>query len=113
MIDGTATPNETPGLVAASDPTPNERCTPGSSFMDELTEEQRETLGQIAIGFDGGHNEHRLAMLAERGLIVGYRETLDGRPPVEVVRWDVPTWAHIEWARWCANQPDDEEPAPA
>ncbi len=81
-----------------------------ASFMDDLTERQREVFGQICIGQDNGHHPRTLAVLAERGLIVGYRDVLDGHPPVEIVRWDVPTPVHIEWARWCAEQPDEEGP---
>lgn len=83
--------------------------TPAKSFMDELTEHQRHVFGLIAINQDGGHDERTLVVLAERGLIVGYRETLPGWPPVEVVRWDVPSWAHIEWAQWCSEQPGEED----
>ncbi len=76
--------------------------------MDALTEAQRTVLGNIAIGFDGGHDPRTLLALAERGLIVGYRQTLPGRPPVEVTRWEVPIGVHIAWAEWCAAQPDVE-----
>ena len=76
--------------------------------MDALTEQQRRVLSQIAIGFDGGHHERVLVALAEQGLIVGYRQTLPGFPPVEVVRWEVPVDVHIQWAEWCAAQPDEE-----
>jgi hypothetical protein len=78
------------------------------SFMDSLTERQREVLSAIAINQDGGHDPQILRALAERELIFGYREKLPGWPPVEVVRWEMPVWAHIEWARWCAEQPDEE-----
>jgi hypothetical protein len=78
--------------------------------MDELTERQREVFGQICIGQDGGHHPRTLAALAERGLIDSYRELWDGRPPVEIVRWYVPVPVHMEWARWCAEQPDGDGP---
>jgi hypothetical protein len=77
--------------------------------MDALTEPQRTVLGNIAIGVDGGHNPRTLAALAERGLIVGYRQTTPGFPPVEVTRWEMPIGVHIQWAEWCAAQPDEEE----
>ena len=79
-----------------------------ASFMDDLNDRQRDVFGQICIGHDAGHHPRVLRSLAERGLIVGYREVLDGHPPVEIVRWEVPIPAHIEWARWCAEQPDEE-----
>lgn len=81
-----------------------------TSFMDTLTVRQRDVFGQICIGLDGGHNPRILKVLAERGLIVGYRELLDGHLLVEVIRWDVLPWAHIEWANWCAEQPDEVAP---
>jgi len=73
-----------------------------------LTESQRAVLGNIAIGFDGGHDLRVLFALAERGLIVGFRQTLPGFPPVEVTRWEMPIGVHIQWAQWCADQPDEE-----
>ncbi len=76
--------------------------------MDSLTERQREVFGLICIGQDRGHHPRTLKVLAERGLIVGYRDVLDGHPPVEIIRWDVPIPVHMEWARWCAGQPDEE-----
>ncbi len=80
------------------------------SFMDSLTDRQREVFGLICIGQDQGHHPRVLKALAERGLIVGYRDVLAGHPPVEIVRWDVPVPVHMEWARWCAEQPDEEAP---
>jgi hypothetical protein len=80
-----------------------------ASFMDSLTERQRDVFGLIAIGVDVGHNPRTLVALAKRGLIVGHRETLPGHPPVRVVRWEVPLPVHIEWAQWCSEQPDSEE----
>lgn len=77
--------------------------------MDALTERQRFVLGNIAIGLDGGHHPRTLVALAEKGLIVGHRETLPGHPPVEVTRWEVPVDVHIQWAEWCAAQPDEED----
>ncbi len=77
--------------------------------MDTLTERQQYVLGSIAIGQDGGHHPRTLQVLAERGLIVGHRVQLAGMPPVEVVRWEVPIDVHIQWAEWCAAQPDDED----
>lgn len=76
--------------------------------MEALTERQRFVLGSIAIGLDAGHHERVLVALAEKGLIVGYRQVLPGWPPVEVVRWEVPIGVHIQWAEWCTAQPDEE-----
>lgn len=76
--------------------------------MDALTERQRFILGQIAIGFDGGHHPQMLRFLAERGLIVGRTVRMGGTPAVDVTRWEVPLDVHIQWAAWCAQQPDEE-----
>lgn len=79
------------------------------SFMDSLTERQRDVFGLIAIGQDGGHNPRTLAALERRGLIREWRKELAGQPPVMVLRWEVPLPLHIEWARWCAEQPDEKD----
>lgn len=77
--------------------------------MDALTPKQREVLGQIACNNDQGHPLVTLLALAKRGLIVGWREELPGRPPMQVTRWEVPIDVHIQWAAWCAKQLDSEE----
>lgn len=77
--------------------------------MDALTVRQQEVLGQIACGFDQGHPEATLLALARRELIVGYEDELPGWPPVRVARWEVPVNIHIQWAAWCAAQPDSKE----
>jgi hypothetical protein len=79
--------------------------------MAALTPAQRDVLGLIAINQDAGHHPATLAALAQRGLIVGYRQTLPGFPPVEITRWEVPVDVHIQWAEWCAAQPDEEAEA--
>lgn len=76
--------------------------------MDDLTGEDRDVLNQIAIGQDAGHPDTVLTALAELGLIVGHEQTLPGWPPVQVVRWEMPIGVHIQWAQWCADQPDEE-----
>ncbi|GAA2347417.1 hypothetical protein GCM10010170_034990 [Dactylosporangium salmoneum] len=76
--------------------------------MDALTSRQRDTLSRIACGLDTGNHPAPLKVLAEKGLIVGHRQQLPGVPPVEVVRWEVPLDVHIQWAAWCAAQPDEE-----
>jgi hypothetical protein len=77
--------------------------------MDALTTRQRDTLSRIAVGLDGGNHPAPLKVLAEKGLIVGRRELLPGMPPVEIVRWELPLDVHIQWAAWCAEQPDGED----
>lgn len=79
--------------------------------MDALTEAQRNVLGLIAIGQDGGHNPRTLAVLERLGLIVGH----DGQVstplgPMQVRRWDVPVAVHIQWCEWCSTQVDEEAP---
>lgn len=80
-----------------------------NSFMDDLSEGQRDVLSAIAVGQDQSHNPRTLLVLAARNLIVGHHERLPGTPPVDVVRWEVPLPVHIEWAQWCSEQPDGEE----
>lgn len=75
--------------------------------MVALTRPQREVLDQIAVGQDGGHHPRVLAVLEAKGLIVGY-DTVEGHPPLHVTRWEVPLSVHIQWAEWCAQQPDEE-----
>lgn len=77
--------------------------------MAALTAAQRDVLGQIAISQDGGHHPKVLAALEDKGLIVGYRQMLGGHPPLEVIRWVLPIGVHIQWAAWCAEQPDEED----
>lgn len=77
--------------------------------MAALTPAQRDVLGLIAVGEDGGHHPKVLAALAAKGLIVGYLENLGGNPPMTVVRWEVPIHIHMQWAQWCAEQPDEED----
>jgi hypothetical protein len=76
--------------------------------MDALSLRQREVLGEIAIGQDGGHNKRILQVLAEKGLIVGYQQALPGHPPVTVTRWEVPLDVHIQWCEWCTQRVDEE-----
>lgn len=77
--------------------------------MDALTARQRDVLSDIACGLDRGHPPKVLAALAGKDLIVGREETLPGHPPVRITRWEVPIDVHMQWAAWCAQQPDAEE----
>jgi hypothetical protein len=77
--------------------------------MDGLTSRQQDTLSSIAVGLDTLHHPAVLRALAEKGLIVGHRMQLPGWPSVEVVRWEVPIDVHMQWAAWCAAQPDEED----
>lgn len=75
--------------------------------MDRLTPTQRDVLGQIALGNDGGHNPRTIAALKRMGLIVGHLD--DGESfGVRVTRYELPIPVHMQWCEWCANQPDDE-----
>jgi hypothetical protein len=76
--------------------------------MSALTGPQQDVLGQIAIGFDQGHPPKTLVVLAAKGLISGHQEMVPGFPPVRVTRWTVPVNIHVQWAAWCAAQPDDD-----
>lgn len=75
--------------------------------MDALTPAQRDVLGAIACGQDGGHHPKTLAVLERLGLIAGHEIAMAGWPPVTVTRWEVPLDVHIQWAAWCAAQPDE------
>jgi phosphomannomutase len=77
--------------------------------MNALPGAQQLVLSAIAIGHDRGHHERTLQALAGKGLIVGHRVLLPGTPPVEIVRWEVPLDVHIQWAAWCAEQPDEDD----
>lgn len=75
--------------------------------MDALTARQREVLGEIACGQDGGHPTATLEALERKGLIVGFLARCQGWPPVIITRWQVPLDVHMQWAQWCADQPGD------
>lgn len=67
-----------------------------------LTKSQFRVLGDISIGWDGGHHPKTLAKLEAMGLIVGRAE------PVHIRRYELPLSVHREWCQWCAdNSPDD------
>lgn len=76
--------------------------------MDALAERQRDVLGQIATGCDGGHHPATLAALEAKGLIVGHTQTRPGRLPVAVIRWELPIGVHIQWCEWCSTQFEEE-----
>jgi hypothetical protein len=50
-----------------------------------------------------------LAALEAKGLILRHQVPADGLPHLTVTRWEVPVHIHMQWAQWCAEQPDDEE----
>lgn len=80
--------------------------------MDALTPAQRDVIGQIAIGMDGGHGPRTLAALERMGLIVGYDERASGvLGPMRIRRYEVPVAVHMQWAQWCASRPDPDEEA--
>lgn len=78
--------------------------------FDRLPARQRDVLGLVAIGQDGGHHPATLRALERRGLIVGYREhrRLDGLPLL-VQRWEVPIPVHVVWCAWCSIHAPAEE----
>jgi len=75
--------------------------------MTALTPRQRDVLGLIAVGQDGGHSRAILTSLERRGLIVPYTEQRS--PLLRITRWEVPVHIHIQWCAWCAEQPDEDE----
>ncbi len=74
-----------------------------------LTEREREVLGQIAIGQDGGHPPAVLTALERKGAIIAYTATLPGRFPVQIKRYELPLPVHIAWCAWCSTQPDADD----
>jgi hypothetical protein len=76
--------------------------------FDALTRAQLDTLSQIAIGNDSGHHPRVLARLLEMGLVQRFDQNVYGRGsspidriPVVIHRYEMPIWAHIQWAEWC------------
>jgi len=85
--------------------------------MGALTPHQRDVLGWIAIGQDGGHRPRTLAVLERLGYIVGDTQEVPGPfgAPMTVKRWTVPLAVHMQWAAWCAahsEELDENQGAP-
>lgn len=84
-----------------------------------LGPKQEEVFRQIAFGHDGtGCPRATLRALEAKGLIVGadvptYGPTMApmDRIPIMVRRYTVTLPLHMEYCRWCSEQPDDEVPA--
>lgn len=84
----------------------NEQEAITSATFDRLTEKQRECLGQIAIGMEGGHARATLQSLEKRGLL----EREDVRDGMFVIHhYFVPLHVHIPWCQWCREHCEDED----
>lgn len=74
--------------------------------IGRLPKRQLEAFSLICINQDGGHHPATLEALMRRGLI----EEIEQRVPGGVVyRYEATLPAHIAWAEWCSQQPDEEE----
>ena len=69
-----------------------------------LSKRQREAFDRIAAGDDVGIHPATGAALAKRGLVTLIRSRWRTDP--RALRYGVPIGHHIQWAAWCAEQPD-------
>lgn len=77
--------------------------------ISDLNENQKNTLGLIAMGQDGCHHLKTIQKLLDLGLIVEYEETLGGRFPVRVKRYLTPIEVHFTWCQWCSDNYKEDE----
>ncbi len=82
----------------------------------KLTKAQQDVLGQIAIGFDGGHSTRVIKALLAKGLIEAEEQQTYGsgnspidRIPITVARYFVPWPVHLAWAQWCSEQGEEKD----
>jgi hypothetical protein len=77
--------------------------------IDALNDQQRHTLGCIAMNEDGGHPQATLLALIRRGLIVRV-DVKDGNCTIH--HYETPIPVHIAWCEWCSKhfQEDNESP---
>jgi hypothetical protein len=78
-------------------------------LIDGLTPAQERALGLIAIGLDGCLHPKPVAALLAKGLIEESTETLPGRFPVKVKRYEVPLHVHVVWCQWCSDHVTAED----
>lgn len=83
--------------------------------FDGLTRRQQEVLGEIAIGFDGGHHPRVLKALLDKGLIETCEQNIYGisrtpidRLAVKVTHYELPLPVHYAWAQWCSTKVKDK-----
>ena len=86
-----------------------------TTYIAKLPPKQRDVLGLIAIGEDGGHPASVLKALMRKGLIIPHQQNIYGkgnspmdRIPVIITHYEVPLEVHSAWAAWCAEQPEEE-----
>jgi hypothetical protein len=66
--------------------------------IDELTDEEREVLGQIAMNCDEGHDPAILQSLLDKELI-----------EQEATGYFTPIYIHVRWCQWCSDHYGDQE----
>lgn len=84
--------------------------------IDALSEKERDVLGFIYIGQDGGHNRRTVESLIRKGWVVEYEDEMPGtgKTPIERVPMKVKRYtyssiaAHIAWCEWCSLNESDE-----
>lgn len=65
-----------------------------------LSQQQLDTLGQIATGHDTGTHPKRAAMLEARGLIISVLNTRTGH---SWPGWEMEAAVHVAWCAWCSE----------
>ena len=75
-----------------------------------LSPRQRDALGWVCIGIDGGQPVATLAALARKGLLTAVVvEARDRLGTFRYTRYEVASiGVHAAWCAWCDEQPDDE-----
>lgn len=74
-----------------------------------LKPRQRAVMHRIACGDDAMIHDATAAVLIRRGLIEMREQTLGGRFPVKIKRYDMPLHVHIPWAYWCSEHPEEDD----
>ena len=69
-----------------------------------LPQAQAAVFEQIAVNNDGGHNPNTIKALLRKGLIA---QTEERSGPFVTFRYYVPIPIHMEWCRWCSEQPEN------
>lgn len=84
---------------------------PIKQLISELSEEEREVLGQIAMNMDSGHDPVIVEKLVNLLLVESDEDSfLRNTFGVAVRRYYTPLHVHLAWCAWCAkNIPLPEE----
>lgn len=82
--------------------------------IDKLPPKQLDALSQVYMNNDAGHPRRTLEALEKKGLVVSKEQTLGGRFPVTIRRYDFPAIAaHAAWCQWVSDHPDAADAAEA